>query len=345
MKKNSNNSLTALKGVRVGHAGDYKKLQGCSVVIFDKPYPVAYKANGGTARTYDTGILEDGKSYPLKHGIFISDGGHGGLETASEVARALRENGIGWRIDKSIIPSLVGGCILSLGLKNAPFNPKYGYNAVKKISRKMESGNIGVGLGASVGKFSWTENGLCLGMKSGIGNAKIRLGSKGMICALSVVNALGNIIGYDGKVIAGNRHDEKKPKFRTFYSFSNFLTQSLYSNTTISIVGTNLRIENQEDLRKIAGIAAHGQIRAVNPINTSIDGDVIFVFSTQETTLSLNQIGKDITKGNWYKVGVDIVGQFAAQAVQESIYNACYEAETIKDKRAYKGVIPGYRDY
>jgi len=340
-----NKSLTALPDVNVGHSTHLDKLQGCTVVVFDKPYPVAYKANGGTARIYDSNIMDDGKSYPRKHAIYISDGGHAGLETAAEIAQALREKGIGWNIEKSIIPSLTGGIVMTLGLKTSEFSTKYGYEAVQNISKdEVRTGNVGAGTGSSVGKFSWTKEGKCLGMKSGIGSSRLDLGNGVMVAVLTVVNALGNIVNNDGSILAGNRNDETDKPFRMFEGFSNFLTEK-DTNTTISIVGTNLKIDNQEDLRRIATIATHGQVRAVNPINTSIDGDTVFVFTTEEIDSYLSPLGKDMAKGDWYKIGIDILGQAAAKAVQESIYDACNKAETIKLGIGYKGVIPSAKDY
>ena len=272
-----NISLTSLTGVSVGHSVREDKLQGCTVVVFDKPYPVAYKSNGGTARGYDTGIMEDGKSYPSKHAIYISDGAHAGLETGAQIAKALREKGIGWQIEKTIIPSLAGATIMGIGMKLAPFDPTLGYEAVQNLSKEqVEVGCVGVGVGASVGKFSWTANGKCLGMKTGLGSARIDLGNGVIVAALTVVNALGNVIDYDGGVLAGNRNDKEQPRFRTFQGFSNFLTGK-QTNTTVSIVGTNAKFP-QEDLRRIAEIATHGQVRAICPVNTSLDGEYCLCF-------------------------------------------------------------------
>lgn len=339
-----NKTLTALHGVNVGHATHLDKLQGVTVVTFDTPYPVAYKANGGTSRLYDNQILNDGKSYPLKYAIFISDGSLKGLETAVEVIRALREKGIGWRIEKSVIPSITGATVQSLGMKLSDFDTSYGYEAAHNVSKEpVKGGNIGAGTGVSVGKFSWTKDGKCLAMKTGLGSARINLPNNVMVCALTVVNALGNVIGADGQILAGNRDEEKAKKFRTFEGFSDFL--SAQSNTTISIVGTNAKISTQEDLRKIAEIATHGQVRAINPVNTSLDGDSVFVFSTQQIDMKLSPVGEEISKSEWYKIGIDILGQTCAQAVQNSIYNACEEAETIQFDIGYKGIIPSIKDY
>lgn len=339
-----NNSITCLKGVKVGHASNSESLQGVTVILFDAPYPVAYKSNGGTGRVYDADIMHDGKSYPAKHAIYISDGAHQGLETAAFIAKALREKGIGWHLGKSIIPSLTGAAVQSLGLNLAPFQPELGVEAVNSLSNdEVIRGNVGAGTGTSVGKFSWVD-GKIPAMKSGVGCTRIDLSNGVTVSALTVVNALGNVINPDGSVLAGNRNDKETPKYRSFMGMGKFLTDTT-SNTTISVVGTNAKITTNEDLRRIAEIATQGQVRAINPVNTSIDGDTVFVFTTGEVEMKMNGIGEDIAKSDWYKIGIDVLAQTAAQAVQDSIYDACKQAVSIDYPQAYKGIVPSYKDY
>lgn len=339
-----NNTLTALRGVCVGHATHLDHLTGCTVVVFDKDYPVAYVANGGTPRTYDTTTLESGKSFYRKHALYISDGAHQGLETAAYIAKALRERNVGYEIGQNIIPSISGACVQSMGMYVGKINPEFGYEAVQNISdAPVASGNIGAGTGTSVGKFSFNPGDMSMAMKAGIGSARIELGGGAIVTAMSVVNAMGNIVGRDGQIIAGNRHDDDTARFRTFEGLGNFITEK--SNTTISIVGTNIKLKSQEDLRRVAEIASHGQVRAINPVNTSLDGDTVFVFSTEEIEMHLSDVGKSIEDSDWYKISVDLIAQAAAEVVQESIYDACHNATTIKLKGAYKGVVPAAKDY
>lgn len=57
-----NNTLTALNGVKVGHSTHLDKLTGCTVVMFDKPLPVAYKAYGGAVGAFNTESLKTDKT-------------------------------------------------------------------------------------------------------------------------------------------------------------------------------------------------------------------------------------------------------------------------------------------
>lgn len=79
----------------------------------------------------------------------------------------------------------------------------------------------------------------------------------------------------------------------------------------------NVTLSSQEDLRRIAEIATHGQIRAINPVNTSLDGDTVFVFSTEELTPHLSHIGTKIEDGDWYKLYVDVSSSSSSKSRAE----------------------------
>ena len=341
-----NGTLTALKGVSVGHAENKQKNLGCTLVLFDSPLNVACITNGGASTTYNTTTLDLDKNYYQRHGIFLSDGGYVGLDTAAFMSKALQQRNIGWKAGKVAHPALTGAAIRSIFISNYGFDSEMAAHTVLNLSKNpIKSGNVGVGMGAMVGKFSWTENGKCLGMKSGIGSAKVDLGNGAVVYVLTVVNALGNVIHKNGTVLAGNRNDKPQPKFRSFDGMSDFLLHK-HMNTTISIIGTNVKLSFvQQDLYKIAKLATHGHIRAIDPVNTSLDGDTIFAFTTSEVDLSLNAVGKQIERGEWWKLQTDIIGQYSADAVRKSIYDACDQAESIKYEDGYGGIIPSAKDY
>lgn len=342
----TNNTLTAIAGVRVGHASADTN-RGCTVISFDRPLNVACATFGGACTTYNISNLELDQNYYQRHAIFVSDGGCLGLETAVPVSQGLAKTGIGWPKGDYRLPGICGAAIMSLW-QETKFDPYCGQEAVCNLSSSpVKNGNIGAGLGATVGKFSWTENNLCLAMKAGIGSSAISLGDQTIIAALTVVNSLGNITSPDGTILCGNRHDTSEFRFRTFDGMSKYLL-SLPTNTVITIIGTNIKLDFvQPDLTRLAQIAAHGHVRAINPVNTSLDGDTIFTFTTQEYDLPLTPLGQKVADPNseWWKFKVDLLGQMAAKVVQESIYNACHSAETVKWNHAYQGIIPSIKDY
>lgn len=340
-----NNSLTALQGVKVGHTTHLDKLTGCTVVLFDDWFPTAYKSYGGAPGTFNTDTLQTGKTFHDHNGLFIAGGSLTGLMSASEIMQVMIDKNIGSHDAKYLInPSISGAIVFDLGTRVAPYNPKYGLEAFNNLSSEpVPGGNVGAGTGTAVGKFQYLEKGTKNGgMKAGVGNARINLGNGIMICALSVVNALGNVVKPDGTILAGNRDEDKK--FKTFDDTTDFVTQEK-ANTTITIVGLNVDLQTQENYERVAHIASHGQVRAINPVHTSIDGDTIFVFSNKEIKSPLNEKGKLFKTPNWPNFTIDVIGQAAAKAVQDSIYDACNQAETIEFADGYKGVIPAAKDY
>lgn len=339
-----NKTLTALKGVRVGHSTHLDKLTGCTLVMFDKPYPTVYKSYGGAPGTFNTEILNSGKSFYRSDGIFIAGGSLTGLTAASGIMESMIEKKIGSEDGKMINPHIVGAIVFDLGIALGQNDyPKYGKEAFENLySSSVASGNVGAGTGTSVGKFQFLEMGTKnAGMKAGVGSARVDLGDRAFVCALSVVNAVGNVTKEDGTILAGNRDESKK--FKTFADTTEFVTNSK-SNTTITIVGTNIDLKTRENYERVAHMATHGQVRAISPVHTSVDGDTVFVFSTEENKSLLNEYGKHWETPSWPLFSVDVVGNVAAKAVQESIYDACLSAETVKFDGGYKGVIPSVKD-
>lgn len=343
-----NNTLTALNGVKVGHSTHLDKLTGCTVVMFDKPLPVAYKAYGGAVGAFNTESLKTDKTDYLEHGIFVAGGSMQGLMSASEIMKCMIEDGRGVKVGKNnvINPSVTGAIVWDLGLQIDQYNPVFAKEAYKSLSDSpVQGGNVGAGTGVTVGKFQWLQNGSKSGaMKSGIGSARVDLGNGIVVCALSVVNPLGNVILPNGEVLAGNRDESKK--FKEYRDLQHFVTTKEQTNTTISIVGTNVDLGPRQHYEKLAHLASHGQIRAIHPANTASDGDTVYVFSNREIKDPLNQKAKYFqeTEDHTYFL-VDIIGNAAAEAIQNSIYDACYAAESIHADFAFEGIVPSVKDY
>lgn len=340
-----NKTITALKGVKVGHATITDKLTGCTLISFDEPLTVAYKGDGGAIGSFNTQGLLSGKTNYKEWGIFISGGSTTGLITGAEFIDLLRKDKKGSRIGDVYNPSVSGAIVFDQGMRIAPFESEYARIAYNNLSSDpVACGNVGAGTGTSVGKFQYVEGGTKSGaMKAGVGNARIDLGNGIIVTALSVVNAIGNVVDPRGQIIAGNR--DEFTVFKEYASLQNFVTQD-QANTTISVIGINVDLGSKEHYERVAHIATHGQIRAIYPVHTSSDGDSVFVFSTNEIKKPLNK------KGAWFSetqdtihFEVDIIGNAAAEAVQASIYDACKQAETVSFDGAWNGVIPSCKDY
>ncbi len=280
---------------------------------------------------YNPDRLQHGKTDFGTHGLFIAGGSQPGLGSGDAITQAMIDDGIP-------NPSISGAVVYDLGVRVQRYDPAYGREAYQNAtSRPVKNGNVGAGTGTSVGKFHYLEGTKIGAMSAGVGNAHVKAGNA-VVCALSVVNALGNIVLPDGSILAGNR--DGKGGFRTFATLTDFVTREA-SHTTISIVGTNIDLGPRESYTPLVQQATNGQIRALDPVNTSLDGDTVFVFSTQETDELLNPDGESFKTADWPEFSADIVAQMVARAVRESIYNAGRSAATIQFEAAYEGSIPG----
>ena len=90
-----NETLTALKGVQVGHSTHPEKLTGCTVILFEGVYPVAYVSNGGSPGTVATENLNDGKEFAARNGLFVAGGSMNGLAAYATITRELINQGRG----------------------------------------------------------------------------------------------------------------------------------------------------------------------------------------------------------------------------------------------------------
>jgi L-aminopeptidase/D-esterase-like protein len=332
-----NQTLTALTGVKVGHGTDEEKLTGCTVVTFERDYPVAYTAYGGASSTFNTDLLRNGKTYFRRNGLFVAGGCIPGLMSATAMIERMVETGVGDRLANIISPNISGAIVYDLGTRIDQYSIHLAYEAYDNASvAPVQRGNVGAGTGTTVGKFHYLESGTTFpGMKAGVGSARVDGENGVIVCALSVVNPVGNVVLPDGSILAGNRGEHTK--MIAFDDVIHIHTQEAM-NTTISIVGINVDLQTRENYERVAHLASHGHVRAIYPVHTAIDGDVVFVFSTEE----IRHIPLD--KPAWPNYFVDQIGNMAAKAVQESIYDACLAAETIMFASAYEGVVPACRD-
>jgi L-aminopeptidase/D-esterase-like protein len=94
------------------------------------------------------------------------------------------------------------------------------------------------------------------------------------IAALAVVNAVGDIVGNDGRVIAGSRAPADAPAFPTPAPF-----EEERANTTLVALVTDASLDKHA-CALLAQSAADGFARALRPAHTRFDGDLVVVVAT-----------------------------------------------------------------
>jgi L-aminopeptidase/D-esterase-like protein len=160
-------------------------------------------------------------------------------------------------------------------------------------------------------------------MKAGIGSAAVRLPGGLVVAALVAVNAYGDVIDpATGQVVAGARGtDGKLLDARKLLRQETVREPRAGENTTIGVVATNARITKVQ-AQKVAQMAHDGYARAIAPVHTPGDGDIIFSLAT----------------GTWDgTANYGTIGALAAEVMAEAIVRAAVQA-------ASSNGVPSARD-
>lgn len=104
--------------------------------------------------------------------------------------------------------------------------------------------------------------------------------------ALAVVNALGDVVDRDGTVLAGAQDDAGRPVGIDAHLLEGKGPQGFGAraplpgtNTTLVVLGTDLPL-SRTDLGRLARAATTAFPRAISPVNTPFDGDLLFALSS-----------------------------------------------------------------
>lgn len=316
----ANTTLTAIDGIRVGHAHNLDGPTGCTVILCPPDTVGGVDQRGGAPGTRETDLLRPLHLVQHVHAVLLAGGSAYGLDAAAGVMRWLEEQGIGFETPVAKVPIVPAAIIFDLDVGSAQIRPDaaMGARAAQAASAApVEEGSVGAGAGARVG----IAMGPLLATKSGIGSAMIDLGEGFLVGALMVVNAAGDVIGEDGAILAGVR---QPPTGEGFFGALNLLRATLtlappgsVSNTVIGVVATNALL-TKEEANKVAQMAHDGLARAVRPAHTLHDGDTIFALAT----------------GTAGRANVSAIGAFAAEATSQAIRHAVRAATPLAGLRA-----------
>src|SRR5512138_1635330 len=209
MKKQ--NAITDVRGILVGHAQDERALTGCTVVLCRKSAVAGVDVRGGAPGTRETDLLNPVNRVEKVHAVVLAGGSAFGLDAATGVMRYLEEQKIGFDTGAGKVPIVPAAILYDLDLGRADVRPDaaMGYRAASSATSEAPTeGNVGVGMGASVGKMF----GLGLAMKAGVGTASLNIGGGVVVGALVAVNAWGDVIDpHTNQIIAGLRSGKVGP--------------------------------------------------------------------------------------------------------------------------------------
>ena len=299
--KSMNQTLTAIDGIKVGHATDATAQTGCTVVLCPAGVTAGVDVHGAAPGTRETEALRPGRLVQKAHAVLLTGGSAFGLAAAGGVVQYLEEQNVGFLAGPVRVPIVPAAVIFDLGVGDAKVRPDWqmGYQAcLNATDEPVVMGTIGAGTGATVGKApSVTPS------PGGVGSACKYLDSGLIVAAIVVVNALGNVVNpRTGEIVAGGKENG------SFVDITERLLDADLvpgTNTTIGVVATNATLTSAE-VHRVAEMAHDGMARAIRPSHTMFDGDTLFTLATRVHT------------GN----SVNTVGILAAEVVAEAIVNA-----------------------
>lgn len=260
----------------IGNFTDEENGTGVTVIISEEGAVAGGSIKGAAPATRETDLLRMDKTVKKINAVTLSGGSAFGLEASCGVMQWLYEKGCGYDTGAFRVPIVVGASLYDLEYKNFAYPDKQaGYEAAKSASSgNFEGGNIGAGTGATVGKILKMKG--C--MKGGLGIKTLKKDDL-EVAVVVAVNALGDIINDEGKIIAGAKIGNVFVGSNKIYStYTKFLKRQ---NTTIACIITNASLTKAQ-ANQLAVRAHNGYDKAISPSHTIFDGDAIFVMASGE---------------------------------------------------------------
>lgn len=327
------NLITDVPGLTVGNAADEVVASGTTVVLAQGDGAIAaVDTRGGAPGTRETDALRPGTLVDRANAIVLSGGSAFGLDAAGGAQAWLAAAGRGFQIAGKVVPIVPAAILFDLangGNKEWGDDPPYrqlGYRACEAAGLEFTLGNAGAGYGAIAGP-----------VKGGLGSCSAVDPESGYtVGALIAVNSVGSPVTPDGSglwawpfelagefgtsppkpSLTGGAYRTKRPRR---------LGQKAGENTTIGVVATDAPLTVAQ-AERIAIMAHDGLARAIHPVHTPFDGDLLFSLAA--------------TDGKTGTVSPDLLmhlGALTADAVARAVGRAVVKAETLHGRTAFIG--------
>jgi D-aminopeptidase len=323
------NLLTDIAGIRVGHAEDARLASGVSVILFDEPVVAAADLRGGGPGTRETALLDLARTVERIDAIALSGGSAFGLDAASGAQAHLRGIGRGYAVGSARVPIVPGAILFDLlngGDKEWGRYPPYrelGLTAAERAGAEFQLGSAGAGLGATTVNF-----------KGGVGSASALTAGGFTVAALAVVNAAGSVVVGDGPWFWAAPYEQNGefggrgfPPALPPGALEPRTKGAPRMNTTLAVVATDAALTKPQ-AQRLAVMAQDGLARAIHPVHSPLDGDIVFAAAT-----GARPLGEPV-------FALTALGNEAAHVVARAIARGVYEATALD----LPGAVPGYRD-
>ena len=323
------NLITDVPGVRIGHAADARLGSGATAVIFDTPAVASIDIRGGGPGTRETALLDPAQTVEGVDAITLSGGSAFGLDAASGAQAFLKEQGRGFAVRSArvpIVPAAILFDLLGAGDKDWGRFPPYrelGYAAATGAVTDFALGSVGAGTGATT-----------VNCKGGIGSASAQTAEGHIVGAIAAVNAAGSVLIDRGPWFwaapferDGEFGGRGWPASFPANAFAPLTKGSARESTTLLVVATDA-ILSKAQAKRLAVMAQAGLARAIYPVHTPLDGDVVFAASTGRHPLADPLLG------------LTALGAIAANVVARAIARGVFAATALP----LPGAQPSWQD-
>ena len=303
------------RGFRIGHSSDPVGRTGCTVVIAPEGARGGVDVRGGGPGTRETDVVSPLAGTDRVNAVTFAGGSAYGLAAADGVMRWLEERGIGYPTPAGLVPIVPAAIVYDLAEGDAAARPDAGAGyAACEASREglPERGRVGAGTGTAASKLLGRDR----AVPAGAGYAAARTGAGVTVAALAVANPFGDVIGADGRPLR-SAQAASGDEVRTADAIAAmreppdpFKVQP--ANTTLVCVMTDAPFDKAACAR-VARAAAAGVARAVEPVFSDVDGDVVFCLAS----------GTDPPADRFTLLQVQtIAATITAEAIRDSVASA-----------------------
>lgn len=326
-KTGKRNLITDVPGLMVGNADDAGLLSGVTIVVADEPVMAAADVRGGAPGTIETDLLNPENLVNHVDAISLSGGSAFGLSTAVGVQSWLRARGRGFEVGPARIPIVPGAILFDLlngGDKTWDRHPPYidlGHEAAEHAAADFLLGSVGAGMGATT-----------FNLKGGLGSASEISPQGYTVGALVAVNAAGMA------TVADTKYFRAAP-FEIAAEFGGLGYPAPWPDdahainhkagarraTTLAVVACDAALTRSQ-AKRVAVMAHDGLARALYPVHTQFDGDIVFALATGKK--EIDEPALDVVE----------IGAVAANCLARAVARGIYEAES------FAGGIPSWKD-
>ncbi len=259
--------------------------------------------------TRETDLLQPVNMVSHVDAICLTGGSAYGLDAAGGVMAWLESQRRGFQIGTEpgdvvpIVPTAVIFDLRAGGDFSRRPDAEFGRRAAAAArTRLVRQGTVGAGTGAHAAA-----------LKGGVGSASVVLDSGVTVAALVVLNSGGSPVDPATGELWGARYgigDEfarlRRPTRADLRGFLAIPWPPVASSTTLAVVATDAELTKAECSR--VAVAGHdGMARAISPIHTYTDGDVVFTLATGERARAAGAVGRlhPSGAGSVHRVGAD----------------------------------------